>query len=231
MPLILRDIVKEYDTASGPLCILHGVSLELDDQASLAILGPSGSGKSTLLNIVGTLERATSGQILLDGEDPGELGPSALARFRSQRIGFVFQEHHLLPQCTVLENVLVPTLARTRTAPEALDRAILLLDRVGLHGRLQHRPGELSGGERQRVAFARALINQPRLLLADEPTGNLDRGTADEVTRLMLELQQWEPLILLIVTHSIHLAEQMQRRMVLNEGRLQDAAELGLPGV
>jgi lipoprotein-releasing system ATP-binding protein len=185
-----------------------------------AIIGPSGSGKSTLLSIIGSLEKATSGSVVLDGQDPAVLDEPSLAKFRNQRIGFVFQDHYLLPQCSVLENVLVPTVAGGKTTREAMDRARSLLDRVGLTERLEHRPAELSGGERQRVAIARALINRPALLLADEPTGNLDRTNAERIGRLLLELQHQEQMMLIVVTHSERFAALMSRRLELDEGKL-----------
>ena len=200
--------------------VLRGVSIELAAGQNMAILGPSGSGKSTLLGIIGTLEAPSSGRVLLDGEDPAELSEPALAAFRNRRIGFVFQDHYLLPQCSVLENVLVPTVATGATTRQQLDRARMLLDRVGLSERLEHRPAELSGGERQRVALARALVNKPSLLLADEPTGNLDRSTAVRIGQLLLELQQQEQMMLIVVTHSERLAGLMNRQLELDEGVL-----------
>jgi lipoprotein-releasing system ATP-binding protein len=222
--LLLDNVTKEFPTRAEPLVVLRGASLELSPGENVAILGPSGSGKSTLLNILGTLEPPTSGRVLFAGEDPATLGEPALAEFRRRRVGFVFQEHHLLPQCSVLENVLVPTIAGGPTPPEAIVRARDLLARVGLAGRLDHRPGELSGGERQRAALARALVNRPALLLADEPTGNLDRTNADRVGRLMLNLQRQEGMMLVVVTHSAHLAGLMGRRLELDEGRLRETS-------
>jgi lipoprotein-releasing system ATP-binding protein len=209
---------KEYSTPSGPLPVLQEVSLELGRGHALAVLGPSGSGKSTLLHILGTLDRPTAGSVLLDGQDPFVLGEAELAAFRNRKIGFVFQDHYLLPQCTVLENVLLPTLVGRQ--PGAEDRARLLLQRVGLSRRLQHLPAELSGGERQRVAVARALVNQPLLLLADEPTGNLDRRTARDVASLLLEMATLENAILIMVTHSWELALQFPQKREIVEGRL-----------
>jgi len=222
--LLVENVTKSYPTRGQPLVVLRGVSLEMAAGENLAIVGPSGSGKSTLLSILGTLEPPSSGRIELDGQDLAELGQRAVAAFRSRKIGFVFQDHHLLPQCTVLENVLVPTVATGPTTPEAVQRARELLDRVGLSDRLEHRPAELSGGERQRVALARALVNRPVLLLADEPTGNLDRTTAARVAELLLELQRQEQMMLIAVTHSTRLAEQMNRRMELDEGTLKPLA-------
>jgi lipoprotein-releasing system ATP-binding protein len=203
------------------LSVLSGVSFTLNMGENAAILGPSGSGKSTLLSIIGSLEKPTAGRVLLDGRDPAELDETALGEFRNRHVGFVFQDHYLLPQCSVLENVLVPTAAGKRTTAEAVARAKSLLDRVGLTDRIEHRPAELSGGERQRVALARSLINRPMLLLADEPTGNLDRLNADRVGRLLLELQHQEEMMLLVVTHSEHLAALMSRRMELEDGKIK----------
>jgi lipoprotein-releasing system ATP-binding protein len=196
--------------------------LQLQPGGNLAIIGPSGSGKSTLLNIIGTLEQPSRGRVVLDGQDPAALDEPHLAAFRNRQIGFVFQDHHLLPQCSALENVLLPTVAAGPTRPESIDRARMLLERVGLSGRWEHRPAELSGGERQRVALARALVNRPTLLLADEPTGNLDHTSADAVAELLLELQQQEQMALVVVTHSLRLAQRMARQCTLDEGRLEE---------
>jgi ABC-type lipoprotein export system ATPase subunit len=205
--------------------VLQGINLEIQAGESAAIVGPSGCGKSTLLNIIGTLDRPTSGQVLLEGQDLAKLDEAQLAATRNRQIGFIFQAHHLLPQCTVLENVLVPTLASganpgRATAPE---RARRLLERVGLGQRCDHRPGQLSGGERQRVAVVRALINQPRLLLADEPTGALDRVAAGELSRLLGELNLEEKVTLILVTHAEDLAQKMGRRFQLLDGQLKTA--------
>jgi lipoprotein-releasing system ATP-binding protein len=218
--LCVENITKQYPTRGEPLAVLRGVSLELQRGHNLAILGPSGSGKSTLLSIIGSLEPPTSGRVLLNGQDPAQFDEPSLAAFRNRRIGFVFQDHYLLPQCSVLENVLLPTVAAGATPPEAVQRAAMLLERVGLADRLEHRPAELSGGERQRAALARALIHGPDLLLADEPTGNLDRTNADRVGRLLLELQQQEQTMLIVVTHSQRLAAMMGRQVELDEGRI-----------
>jgi len=220
--LTVEQLTKQYPTRAESLEVLCGVSLALSAGENLAVLGPSGSGKSTLLYIIGTLEQPTAGTVRLDGQNPFELDERRLADFRSHRIGFVFQDHHLLPQCTVLENVLLPLLADGGIDDTSSERAKMLLDRVGLSGRLDHRPAELSGGERQRVAVARALIRKPVLLLADEPTGNLDRTTAHSVGQLLLELQQQEQTMLIVVTHSLELAALFQRRLELDEGRLKE---------
>ena len=200
---------------------MRDIGIELAHGESLAVLGPSGSGKSTLLHLIGTLDAPTSGSIQLGGVDPFSLDQQALADYRNQKVGFVFQEHYLLPQCTLLENVLLPTLALGKPQTADIGRAQDLLDRVGLADRHQHRPAECSGGERQRAALARALMMQPQLLLADEPTGNLDRQTADQVADLMLEVQRDENTILMLATHSRALAEKMQRTAELVDGRLQ----------
>jgi lipoprotein-releasing system ATP-binding protein len=221
--LIVDDITKEYPTRGEPLVVLKGCSLQLSRGENLAILGPSGSGKSTLLQIIGTLDTPTSGRVTLGGEDPSTLDERRLAEFRNRRIGFVFQDHHLLPQCSVLENVLIPTLAFSGSDKAAVERAHRLLDRVGLADRLDHRPAELSGGERQRVAIARALIQSPMLLLADEPTGNLDRTTATSVGDLLLELDAEEKTMLVVVTHSLELAARFDRSVELDDGRLVEA--------
>ncbi len=222
--LLVENVSKSFPTRGEPLVVLQGVSLELEQGANLAIVGPSGSGKSTLLHLIGALDRPSNGRVVLNGQDPAELDDRRLAAFRNRSIGFVFQDHHLLPQCSVLENVLVPTVAAGRPDRGAIDRARTLLDRVGLSDRLTHRPAELSGGERQRAALARALIQQPSLLLADEPTGNLDRSTADRVGRLLLELQRDEGMMLVVVTHSGTLADRMSRRLELDEGTLKPTA-------
>lgn len=223
MPQLLADnLTKEFPTRAEPLVVLRGITLELKAGENLAIVGPSGSGKSTLLSILGTLDAPTSGRVVLDGQDPATLDEPALAAFRNRKIGFVFQDHHLLPQCSALENVLLPTLPAGAASQGTIQRAHELLKRVGLGDRLDHRPAELSGGERQRVALARALINRPLLLLADEPTGNLDRSTAERVGSLMLELQQQEPMMLIAVTHSRRLAAQMNRQLELDEGVLRE---------
>ena len=218
--LVVDEIVKEFPTPGEPLRVLAGVSLRLRRGENLAIVGPSGSGKSTLLSIIGTLEPPTSGQVRLAEQDPFALDEAALAAFRSRQIGFVFQEHHLLPQCTVLENVLVPFLADGAASRADREHAEQLLARVGLTERLDHRPAELSGGERQRVAIARALVREPMLLLADEPTGNLDRTTAQSITELLLELQRDGNTILVVVTHSMALADALDQRLELDAGRL-----------
>ncbi|MGB7161119.1 MAG: ABC transporter ATP-binding protein [Tepidisphaeraceae bacterium] len=211
---------KRYPTPGEPLVVLRGVSLELSPGESLAIVGPSGSGKSTLLNILGTLDSPTEGTVTLGDAAPFSLPPGELARFRAERIGFVFQDHHLLPQCTATENVLLPRLALGRVRPDDAQRALHLLERAGLAGRAEHLPSELSGGERQRVAVARALMNQPSLVLADEPTGNLDARASEAVGELLAETTAEARAILIVVTHSDALARRFSRRLRMSDGQL-----------
>src|SRR4051812_43132934 len=222
--LIAKDIAKSYPTPRGPLPILNGISLTLKRGDAIAIMGPSGSGKSTLLYILGALETPSSGSLTLDGENPYTLGERAQAAFRNAHIGFVFQDHSLLPQCSVLENVLTPTLAAPagqRDARADERRARDILGQVGLADRLDHRPAELSGGEKQRAALARALIRRPSVLLCDEPTGNLDRTAAEAVVGLLLELHARHETILVVVTHSLALAERLPVRYEMDGGRLK----------
>jgi len=218
--LVLENVTKTFETAAGALTILNDVTLTFQPGEAVAITGPSGCGKSTLLYTVGLLDAPTSGRITLFSEDVYRLSSSQQAKFRNEKIGFVFQEHHLLPQCTVLENVLLARLPAGSVTSEVKSRAKALLERVGLSARLGHRPAQLSGGERQRVAICRALLNEPRLILADEPTGNLDPTTAEEIGTLLLELQAEHKTILLCVTHSESLAARFPARMTLREGKL-----------
>ena len=218
--LQVTNLGKSFQTAAGNLSILAEVDLTLSRGEALAITGPSGAGKSTLLYLIGTLDSPTAGSVSILGIDPFSLSRPALARFRNANIGFVFQDHYLLPQCSVVENVLIPTLAEKGADAAAEERARMLLGRVGLSERLHHRPAELSGGERQRVAICRALINQPPLLLADEPTGNLDRHTAQSVGTLLLELAREENALLIVVTHSVELAARLPRRCELVDCKL-----------
>jgi ABC-type lipoprotein export system ATPase subunit len=241
-PLLkLNNVTRSHGAPgrTGGVLVLAGISLEVAGGGTLAIVGPSGSGKSTLLQIIGSLDRPTSGRVLLDGRGLDALDDQQLAEVRNRQIGFVFQAHHLLPQCTAIENVLVPTLVcssrrepahsdpqidRSRLMSAATEtdqaRASRLLDRVGLGGRRNHLPGQLSGGERQRVAVVRALINRPRLLLADEPTGALDHASATALGRLLVELNKEEGVALIVATHSMDLAAQMGRVLELQDGRL-----------
>jgi len=221
MSLQVSHLSRDYPTRSGPLSVLRDVAFEVQRGEALAVMGPSGSGKSTLLHILGTLDRPTAGTVRVDGKDPFALPERDLADFRNRHIGFVFQDHHLLPQCSVLENVLIPTLVGGDNQGDVEAWARQLLDRVGLSGRLDHRPAELSGGERQRVAVARALIHHPVLLLADEPTGNLDRHTAQAVAQLLLDLHRQEQTVLVVVTHSLELARNFPRQMEMLDGALQ----------
>jgi lipoprotein-releasing system ATP-binding protein len=223
--LKVENLSKEYSTPRGPLPVLSGVSFTLSPGDAAAIMGPSGSGKSSLLYLLGALEPPTSGTVTLDGRDPFQLSAAALASFRNQQIGFVFQDHCLLPQCTVVENVLIPTLVASSTVKNGprgtTVRARELVEQVGLADREEHRPGELSGGERQRVAIARALICSPRLLLCDEPTGNLDRTSAEIVASLLLDLHRRQSTILVVVTHSAQLAAKFPIRYELVDRKLQ----------
>lgn len=220
--LELTAITKQFESAGQPLEILRGVDLQMARGDSVAITGPSGSGKSTLLYIAGTLEQPSGGNVQILNERPFEFKAGKLAAWRNANVGFVFQDHHLLPQCTVVENVLIPTLAGSGAGKDATDRAMALLERVGLKDRVGHRPAQLSGGERQRVAVCRALINQPALLLADEPTGNLDAATADAVGSLLLEIGKEQNAMLLCVTHSTELANRFPRHVKLHLGQLVD---------
>ncbi len=233
--LELINVSKTYPSPGNQAsdCVLKDITLKIAPGESLVIVGPSGSGKSTLLNIIGALDRPTSGKVLFDGSDLAKLSEEQLARIRNRHIGFVFQLHHLLPQCTVLENVLVPTLVdkfsprvfwrRQKRGRGMTDegRAVELLERVGLKNYLLHRPGELSVGERQRTAVVRALINRPKLLLADEPTGSLDETTAESIADLLVELNRTEKVALIVVTHSIRLAERIGPVMELTGGVLK----------
>jgi len=224
--LELVHVTKKYPSPveTGSLCVLNDISLKVSDGQSLVIVGPSGSGKSTLLNIIGALDRPTEGRVIFDGRNLSELDDNELAGIRNCEIGFVFQLHHLLPQCTVLENVLIPTLADKNqfSKKEVQERAVELLERVGLKDFLQYRPGELSGGQRQRVAVVRALINKPKLLLADEPTGSLDKAASQNVAQILVDLNHSEKVTLIAVTHSIELAERIGNVMKLNDGQLSD---------
>jgi len=227
MALQVDHLCKDYPTRSGPLSVLRNITLDLPRGEALAVMGPSGSGKSTLLHLLGTLDRPTSGSVRLEGLEPFRLSERRLADFRNEYIGFVFQDHHLLPQCSVLENVLIPTLVGRDDAAEVNKRARQLLERVGLSERLDHRPAELSGGERQRIAVARALIHKPVLLLADEPTGNLDRRTARAVGQLLLDLHREQNTILIVVTHSQELADTFPRILLMEDGALHAPATSG----
>ena len=219
--LNISELRKSYPSPGEDLTVLDGVTLTLESGESLGITGPSGSGKSTLLHILGTLETPTSGRVELGGENPFEFPSRRLAEFRNRKIGFVFQDHHLLPQCTALENVLVPTLVADGVTAEKEAWARQLLERVGLSARLDHVPAELSGGEKQRVSIARALIHKPMLLLCDEPSGNLDSSNAATVRDLFLELHGELQNILVVVTHSLDLAAHFDRRVELRRGRIE----------
>jgi lipoprotein-releasing system ATP-binding protein len=223
--LVVSNVGKEYPTPRGSLAVLSGVTFSLTPGEAAAITGPSGSGKSSLLYMLGALEPPSSGEITLGGQNPFTLNAGRLADFRNGQIGFVFQDHCLLPQCTVLENVLVPTLVASsnggRAGEDAGQHARTLIDQVGLSPRLDHRPAELSGGEKQRVAIARALIRRPRLVLCDEPTGNLDQSSASSVASLLLDLHKSQQNILIVVTHSERLAAQFPIRFELADGQMR----------
>jgi len=222
MPLVLniKNVTRTFDTPSGPISILRDVSLKVLSGSAVAIRGPSGCGKSTLLYIAGTLDQPTSGTVEILGENPWRLESGRLASFRNQHIGFIFQDHQLLPQCSVLENVLLPSLAGFGSSIDVRSRAEKLLDRVGLSHRLHQRPGRLSGGERQRVAVCRALIHQPSLLLADEPTGNLDPKTAEDIGTLLLEVAAESDAAFLCVTHSNELAARFPHSVTMVDGQI-----------
>ena len=226
--LELINVSKDYQSPAdiGSVSVLKDITLKIEKGRSIAIVGPSGCGKSTLLNIIGALDRPTSGRVLFDGKDLAKAGDIELAGIRNSEIGFVFQLHHLLPQCTVLENVIVPTLADKNRflRKDVEERAASLLERVGLKDWMLHRPGQLSGGQRQRVAVVRALINQPKLLLADEPTGSLDEHAAQNIAELLVELNQSEQVTLILATHSIKLAEHMGQVLELSNGMLTERA-------
>jgi lipoprotein-releasing system ATP-binding protein len=235
MVLELAGVSKTYASPDGgpPVSVLKDIELRLAAGEAVAIIGPSGSGKSTLLNIMGALDHPSAGTVKLDGRVLDSLSDSELARVRNRNIGFIFQLHHLLPQCTVLENVLVPTLtepAELNTAA-AQERAQQLLEWVGLRPRLSHRPGQLSGGELQRVAVVRALINRPKLLLADEPTGSLDHAAAAKLADLLMELNRKEGVAVVLVTHSLELARRFPRLLELRDGILSSQpAQIESPG-
>ena len=223
VPLLnVENLTREFiSSESGePLRVLRGLSLEVARGESIAIVGSSGCGKSTLLNLIGTLDEPTSGTLTFDGRDLSQLNAEELALLRNCEMGFIFQSHHLLPQCSVMENVLVPTIAHRTSSASDEERGRRLLERVGLGDRLSHRPSQLSGGERQRVAVVRALINEPQLLLADEPTGALDEDTADKLGQLLVELNREENVTLITVTHSPSLADRMDRTVKLADGQI-----------
>jgi lipoprotein-releasing system ATP-binding protein len=219
--LAVTDLHKEYPTPTDPLVVLRGVSFTVSAGDRVAIIGPSGSGKSTLLNIIGALDSPTSGSVTLAGINPFSLKPKALAHFRGEKIGFVFQDHHLLPQCNALENVMIPRLALGSVSKSDEGRAAELLKLVGLETRSAHLPAELSGGERQRVAIARALMNSPQLLLCDEPTGNLDAKNGQAIGELLTSLAAKTGAILIVVTHSPALAEMFPKKLGMMDGQLQ----------
>jgi len=213
-----RQLTKRYDQGGLDVEVLKGVDLNIEKGERVAIMGASGSGKSTLLHLLGGLEKASSGEVILDGVDINKVSAAKLAKLRNKSLGFIYQSHHLLGEFTVLENVAMPLLIAGESVKQARIRAAELLQRVGLGHRVEHKPGELSGGERQRAAVARALINKPCLILADEPTGNLDSKTADQVYQLMLELNQELNVSFLVVTHDHELAARMGKVLHMEDG-------------
>jgi len=219
--LDVTGVAKHFPGPSGPIAVLSGIDLRLDSGESVSIVGPSGSGKSTLLHILGALDPPSAGTVRFDGVDPYTLDERSLAAFRNRQVGFVFQDHHLLPQCSVLENVLIPTLVAKGAAGAFRTRALDLLEQVGLGHRLRHRPAELSGGERQRVAIARALVCHPQLMLCDEPTGNLDQEATRAVADLLLDLHRAQRTILIVVTHNLDLARRFAATYQLADARLR----------
>ncbi len=227
-PMIeLRDLSKSYDTPAGPVPVLAGLDLVLAVGEAVAVVGPSGSGKTTLLNLLGALDRPDGGSIRIGGQDIAGFSPDEAARFRNRSLGFIFQQHHLLPQLTVLENVLVPRLAGDwqETAAETEVRARELLGKVGLEHRLGHLPWQLSGGEKLRTAVARALVNRPSLVLADEPTGLLDQAASDKVADLLAQLNREEGVTMIVVTHNLALARRIGRSFELADGRLKEVGK------
>lgn len=222
--LELINVSKSYESPTDVSeNVLTDINLKVEKGKSIAIVGPSGSGKSTLLNLIGALDRPTSGSVSIDGTDLASQTDTQLAAIRNKQIGFVFQLHHLLPQCSVLENILLPTLAdKSSKANDCKQRAIELLEQVGLKNRMHYRPSQLSGGQRQRVAVVRALINEPDLLLADEPTGSLDKNNSENIARLLVDINQKQNVTLVVVTHSTQVAEHMDKMLTLTNGKLNN---------
>lgn len=216
----LQHVTKTYGSGETAVSVLRDCDLAIEPAETISIIGPSGSGKSTLLNLLGALDRPDKGEVIVDGTNLATLDADALAHYRATTVGFIFQLHHLLPHCTVLENVLVPTLSQKGDRNALRTRAADLIEAVGLGHRLNHRPGELSGGERQRAAVARSLINSPKLLLADEPTGSLDRANAEKLVELLVDISKREKVAIVMVTHAADLATKMSRVLTLADGRL-----------
>jgi lipoprotein-releasing system ATP-binding protein len=220
--LTARDVHKSFPMPEGKLDVLQGVDLDISRGEILSIMGASGAGKSTLLHILGALDRPNSGKVLLDNTDIFSMNEKQLAKLRNKSVGFVFQFHHLLPEFTAIENVMMPGWINKQDKQELYDRSKALLERVGLGNRIDHRPGELSGGEQQRVAIARALINDPKLVLADEPSGNLDRKTSESLHDLIWELNRVDNRTFVIATHNLSLAKKTDRIMFLQDGKLRE---------
>jgi len=216
-------LTKTYELEGSTIPVLRGVDVEVAAGERVSIIGPSGSGKSTFLHLVGTLDKPTSGLVRIDGHDVSSMGSARLSAFRNATIGFVFQFHHLLPEFSALENVMMPCAIQRASASDAEGRAKAILERVGLGHRVEHRPGELSGGEQQRVSIARALVMQPKLLLADEPTGNLDERSAEGIHALLDEMNEELGLTVMLVTHRSRLAERMSRQLIMRDGQLVPA--------
>lgn len=225
-PIAVKNLTKQFPTPTGSLKILDGIDVQIQPGHNLAVVGPSGSGKSTFLHILGTLDQPSSGEVSILDQDPSSLTEHQLAEFRNRNIGFVFQDHHLLPQLTARENVVIPAIAQGKANPSHRDRAAELLDSVGLKDRIDHRPAQLSGGERQRVAVARALMNQPAILLADEPTGSLDQINAEAIGQLLLDLQRQYEVTLVCVTHNDDLAKRFDQTFRLEQGKFVDLKSL-----
>jgi len=225
--LELINVSKSYDSPTDIReNVLTDIDLKVEKAKSLAIVGPSGSGKSTLLNLIGALDQPTSGSVIFDGTDLASQTDTQLAAIRNKRIGFVFQLHHLLPQCSVIENIMLPTLAdKASQTKDCEQRAMELLGQVGLKDKMLHRPSQLSGGQRQRVAVVRALINKPDLLLADEPTGSLDKNNSQNIADLLTDINKTQNVTLIVVTHSTQLAEYMDEMLMLTNGKLKHMTE------
>jgi lipoprotein-releasing system ATP-binding protein len=223
--LTVKNLDRSYEIGGHRIEVLKGLELSVSTQSTIAVVGASGVGKSTLLHILGTLDHPTRGEVLFEGRNIFQLSPAELARFRNRKVGFVFQFHHLLPEFNALENTMMPVLIDRGEKAEARTRAEDILTRLGLQDRLTHRIGELSGGEQQRVAIARALVQAPKLVLADEPTGNLDRKTGEQILKLFMDLNREQGITLIMVTHNMELAGQFQRVIEIRDGQVRESAQ------
>jgi lipoprotein-releasing system ATP-binding protein len=223
--LAVKNLDRSYEIGGQRIEVLKGLELAVSKQDTIAVVGASGVGKSTLLHILGTLDHPTRGEVLFEGRNIFQLSPAELARFRNRKVGFVFQFHHLLPEFNALENTMMPVLIDRGEKAEARTRAEDILTRLGLQDRLTHRIGELSGGEQQRVAIARALVQAPKLVLADEPTGNLDRKTGEQILKLFMDLNREQGITLIMVTHNMELAGQFQRVIEIRDGQVRESAQ------